>query len=316
MPKLVAGFVRAGPEAVRWHGTALGADARLTIHHPDSARARYLAAACLDEVERLERIFSLYRGGSELSGLNKIGRVDAPSPDLVALLHECRSYYDLTRGVFDPTVQPLWHLHAAAAAQRRRASPMELRNTLGRVGFDAVDIGRKAIRLGRAGMALTLNGIAQGFVTDCIADLLHDAGMTSVLVEMGEIRALGAAGGGAPWRIGLRHSAGGRPRATIELAGGAVASSGAYGTRLDPVLGTHHLFDPRTGGTPEPVTGVTVIARRAAAADALSTVLCIAPALATPALLRRAGAAAALRFDRDGRVIRIEAGRTSAQQRG
>ena len=41
-----------------------GADACLQLHHPDPAEAERLIRLCLDEVERLERVFSLYRPDS------------------------------------------------------------------------------------------------------------------------------------------------------------------------------------------------------------------------------------------------------------
>src|SRR5512139_328824 len=60
-----------------WRGIALGADASLQVYHPDRATAERLIAASLDEVRRLEGIFSLYRQESELVRLNRDGRLDA-----------------------------------------------------------------------------------------------------------------------------------------------------------------------------------------------------------------------------------------------
>ena len=47
-----------------WRGMALGADACLQLHHPDPAEADRLIRLCLDEVARLEQVFSLYRPDS------------------------------------------------------------------------------------------------------------------------------------------------------------------------------------------------------------------------------------------------------------
>ena len=47
------------------------------------------------------------------------------------------------------------------------------------------------VRFALPGMAITLNGIAQGYITDRIATLLQDAGMGDVLLDIGEVRALG-----------------------------------------------------------------------------------------------------------------------------
>src|SRR5450432_535352 len=49
---------RAG-DAVRWHGSALGAQVSIEIYHPDRTEAERLVARCVQEVRRLERQFSL-----------------------------------------------------------------------------------------------------------------------------------------------------------------------------------------------------------------------------------------------------------------
>lgn len=41
--------------------------------------------------------------------------------------------------------------------------------------------------------ALTFNGIAQGFATDLVADVLRDHCLTNTLVNIGEYRAMGGA---------------------------------------------------------------------------------------------------------------------------
>ena len=53
-------------------------------------------------------------------------------------------------------------------------------------------------------MALTLNGVAQGYITDRVVDLLRGAGIDSCLVDMGEIRTLGLHPDGRPWQVALQ----------------------------------------------------------------------------------------------------------------
>ena len=97
---------------VTWRGVALGAVATMQVHHPDRAVAEHLVEACIREVRRLERIFSLYRDDSRLVALNRRGVLEAPPPELVELLGESRRYAEATGGAFDPTVQSLWALYA------------------------------------------------------------------------------------------------------------------------------------------------------------------------------------------------------------
>jgi thiamine biosynthesis lipoprotein len=57
----------------------------------------------------------------------------------------------------------------------------------------------------------------------------------------------------------------------------AVATSGGYGTPLDPVGRFNHIFNPATGGTSWRYASVSVVADTATAADALSTAFSLLP---------------------------------------
>lgn len=267
-------------DPVQWRGTALGAAASLTMHHEDRDEAERLLAASLAELERLERIFSLYRPDSALVRLNAEGRLDAPPLDLVALLAEAGRIWRLSDGAFDPTVQPVWQAHARHFA-RPGADPAGPREVLTDwIGWDKVEVSARAVLFRRAGMALTLNGIAQGYVTDRVAELLRAHGMRHVLVGLGEIRALGPRGDGAPWRAALC----GR---SVDLADEALAVSSAEGTRFSPLC--HHLFDPRTGRSAAPAAPVAILAPNATLADGLSTACAVAPGRGRDILARGGG---------------------------
>lgn len=268
-----------------WQGVALGADASLTLCHHDEAAARSAIAACLQEVERLEQEFSLYRAGSALSLLNRDGRLERPSLDMLTLLTAGRRLGSVTGGAFDYTVQPLWRALASENGKFRSAA--SVRELLDRVDYRQVHITPAAVTLG-AGQGITLNGIAQGYITDRITDILHGLGWRDVLVGLGELRASGSRADGAPWKIAL---AGGlKISPEIELNSGAIAVSSGAGLYLDRQHRRNHLIDPRDGSSP---AGETVIAVRAASAmlaDGLSTALGFVPLRQWPVVLRRAGA--------------------------
>ena len=266
----------------RWSGIALGAAAEIVLHDADAARARRLIARCVAEIDRLEDVFSLYRPESAISRLNRDGRLAAPPLELVALLAEARVFSERTEGAFDVTVQPLWNLHAAHFA-RLGASPQgpaaaDLARARALVDYHAIEIEPAEVRLARPGMAVTLNGIAQGYITDRVAALLQDAGMGDVLLDIGEVRALGRHPDGRPWRVGLRHAAEPETIArTLALADRAVATSAGIASPFDASGRHHHLFDPATGRPAQAAGQVSVIAPRATTADALSTALAVSP---------------------------------------
>ncbi|MBC8339728.1 MAG: FAD:protein FMN transferase [Rhodospirillales bacterium] len=273
---LTAGAGYARTPVRRWRGVALGADAALTLRHPDPARADAIIGACMAEVRRLEKIFSLYRPDSALVRLNRDGRLPAPPLELVDLLGRAHGYAEATGGAFDVTVQPLWRLYAEhftrPGADSAGPSLKAIEETRARVDFRNLRIEVQEIAFTKPGMALTLNGIAQGYITDRVADLLRGFGMTDVLVNMGETRALGGHPDGRPWRVGLENPGSEKtPLPRIDLRDAAIATSGGYGFVFTPGCRHHHILDPRTGVSPARWRRVSVIAADATTADALST---------------------------------------------
>jgi len=260
----------------RWRGRALGAEAEILLRHRHRKWAKRLIEAALLEIERLEKEFSLYRSDSALSRLNRTGRLDQPSHDMVQILSESLYVADVTGGAFDISVQPLWSLYAqhfaSPKADPRGPDPRAIERARRAVDHRRIRVYSSAVTLGFPGMELTLNGIAQGYITDRIADLLRSSGLDNVLVNLGEIRAVGDSGTGRPWRIEPAHPESTMPAVpAVELIDRAVATSAASGTPFEPTGRHHHLFDPATGRSSNRYAAVTVVADRAATADALST---------------------------------------------
>ncbi|MGV7213070.1 FAD:protein FMN transferase [Bradyrhizobium sp. UFLA05-112] len=263
-------------EAVRWHGSALGAQVSMEIYHPDRAEAARLVGSCLLDVRRLEQQFSLYRQESAICTLNSTGILVAPDPDMVALLEASLAFADLTSGAFDPTVQPLWRLYADHFSSEHPDpnGPQweQLAEVLTRVGRRGLLVRPDRIALAHRGAAITLNGIAQGFVTDKVVEKLRKAGLSTSLINMGEIRAIGPRPEGGPWRVGLADpDKAGALTETIDLVDRAVATTAGAGFRFDAAGRFTHLFDPTTGLSPSLYRTVSVVAPSATEADALST---------------------------------------------
>ncbi|CDM25104.1 Nitrous oxide reductase maturation periplasmic protein NosX [Castellaniella defragrans 65Phen] len=296
------------PEPVVWNGVALGADAQLQLLHPDRAHAERLVRMAVAEVHRLEQVFSLYREDSALARLNRAGRLDAPPPDLSRLLSQAVAFGERTGGLFDPSVQVLWDLYAARVLAGRPLppDPAELRAALAKVDYRAIRLEEDAIVLERPGMALTLNGIAQGYITDRVTELLRANGLEHAMIDLGEARGLGAPAPDRPWRAGIadpREPS--RVLETIDLGDRALATSGGYGTPLDPAGHFTHLFDPHTGQATPRWRSVTVRAADATTADALSTAFAQMPADTIRGMISRFPVQAWLMAPDAGTLIRL-----------
>ena len=307
-----AGRAIASTTPYRWHGIALGAQASLTIYHPDPARAESLVAMALAEIERLERIFSLYRPDSALVRLNAAGRLDHPPLELVALLDRARRWSERTGGAFDVTVQPLWALYrdhfAAADPAPDGPGAAALAAAQRLVDYRAVSIAPRGIAFAKPGMAVTLNGIAQGYITDRVAELLRAEGLAQVLVDLGEVRALGRHPDGRAWRVGIADPlAPERLSETLAIDDRAVATSATTGLGFDAAGRFHHLLDPRTARPGAGVLAASVVAARACDADACSTaILASAASLARIMEAPPAGLSTILTIEPDGRLRRFE----------
>lgn len=296
-----------------WAGIALGADASLQITHPDARFAQKLIDRCVAEVQRLENLFSLYRKDSALVRLNRQGYLDAPSSDFLTLLNRSTEFSRVTGGMFDVTVQPLWQAYAdyftgddRIAAQAHPAATIRGSSTAGmpaalqaaiqdalqRVDWRGISIDTQQVRLLRPGMAITLNGIGQGYITDRITQLLAAHGVDHALVNMGEVYGLNPASPDArqPWQAGLEDARQpGNIVRRVPLYNQAVATSGAYGTLFTPDRRHNHLLDPQQGTSSYRYHSVSVVANDATTADALSTAFTLMPETAIKDVSRQLG---------------------------
>lgn len=245
----------AGAAPMLWQGSGMGGALSVRLDGLPPARALRLQARIGAEVAHVESLFSLHRD-SALTRLNRDGRLAHPAPAFLGLCDLATRVHAATGGVFDPTVQALWQARVAGTG----TAP---------VGWDRVSVTPREIRL-PPGMALTFNGIAQGFAADRIAALLRAEGLVHVLIDMGEVATLGPRADGTPWQAQVQGPDG-APLAAVALAGRALATSSPMGTRLPD--GSGHILHP-AGGAPVWST-VAVSAPSAALADAMSTAFCL-----------------------------------------
>jgi thiamine biosynthesis lipoprotein len=267
----------AGPQPVNISrsGTAFGTIVRMTITASGSAAGN----ACLDEafaaIRSVERACSLFSPDSELSQLNRLGRLDPISYLLQDILDKCHDYWRASDGAFDPSVQPLWHLWTACSKEGRPPGKNQLADAAARVGWRNLERNADGAVFAKPGCALTLNGIAQGYAADLVAGVLRRHGITDALIDTGETAVLQPEGR-TPLSIGIVHPR--RPGSCLgylDAGPGFLATSGDYATRFSAGFRDHHIFSPMTGRSPEELSAVTVAAYSGAEADALATALMV-----------------------------------------
>lgn len=256
----------------KWRGTALGADASMIFAGADKRTARRGLQIALDEIARLESIFSLYRQESEISRLNKTGKLQSATIEMRELLALSKKISHRSNGLFDPTVQAVLETVARWIEAHPQADhipailPVQA-HTL--IDFRSIQTIGNTVQLA-PGQKITLNGIAQGFIADKVADLLRTNGFENVLVNTGEHHALGAKPNGSAFVAQLAHG-----QTRVELANMSLAVSAPSQVKLlagkTPFI---HLINPATGLNPHYWRQIAVRHQSAAIADGLSTALC------------------------------------------
>ena len=252
--------------------TQLGTAVRVTVVHPDAAAANAMVNGALAEIERLEGVFSRYRAETPVARLNRDGRVtDAPA-ELLEVVSRALDYSRITGGAFDVTMAPVLNLYVSRfAVTDVPPAAAEVAEAMALVGWEGLLVNGRTIALELPGMAVTLDGIAKGFVVDRAVATLTTAGADRVIVEAGGDMAASATVGD-PWQVAIQDPHDSRGSlGVLQLRGESLASSGDYMQHFTPDRRFNHIIDPRTGFSPEHSSGTTVRAPAAMDADAIST---------------------------------------------
>jgi len=245
---------------------AMGTDVELFLAAAPGAAADRALDAAEAEFERVEALLSRFRPDSELSELNRAGRIDA-GDDLLAVLELALDARERTGGRFDPTV----HDALVAAGYDRTFEDVAPEGTAPAVAArcgGGVRVTGRMVEL-EPGTHLDFGGIGKGYTVDRAAAILSAAG--PALVDAGgDIAALGRPDA-LGWRVGVEHL-------TLALENAAVATSGRDRRRWRrDGEERHHLIDPATGRpAASDLLRVSVVADTAVEAEVLAKSLFLA----------------------------------------
>lgn len=266
------------PVIVKRSQLLMGTVVSVTSVAPDRERAHRAAAAGLEEIRRLEKLWSTWIPTSEVSQVNAAaGRQAIPvSPETLDLIDRSIHIAALTEGAFNIAVGPAvraWNI----SDQGRLPSREELAKIRPLVDLAALRIDRQARRvfLTRAGMALDIGGIGKGYAADLAADVMQRHGaLAGVVALSGDIKTFGRMPDGHRFVFGIQH-----PRrehgvilGRLELENEAVSTAGDYQRYfMQNGIRYHHILDPRTLEPARLARSVTIVAREGIMADGLDT---------------------------------------------
>jgi thiamine biosynthesis lipoprotein len=257
----------------------MGSEVHLTAWTDDEPRALRAFENAFDEFDRLDRLHSVWKEGSDVLRVNaEAGRAPVKvSPETLDVLRVATEVNEWTGGKFDVTFGALSGLWKFDHDQDNQIpNPEDVRKQLPLIDFRDVEIngGAGTVFLRRPGMRLHLGGIGKGYAVDRAAAILRAAGISNFLIQAGGDLYAGGVRGDRPWRAGIRDPRGAADRmfASLNLRDETFSTSGDYeryfirdGRRY------HHILDPDNGQPARGSRSVTIVARRAVLADALST---------------------------------------------
>ena len=269
-----------------------------------------------DELQQYHQLFDIYHNYDGINNLKTVNDQAGIAPvavdsRIIALLKDCKAYYELTHGMVNPamgSVLQLWHVarsdgindpaHAYLPAEEKLQQAAQYMN------FDTVVVDEAAstVYISDANVQLDVGAVAKGWSVQRVSENAPAGLLISV---GGNVCATGAKdAAGTPWVVGVQDPNGGDSYLhTLYLTKGSLVTSGDY-QRAYVVDGElyHHIIDPNTLYPSTLWRSVTILCDDSGLADALSTALFLLPQEQGQALLEKCGADA-MWVNRNGEIF-------------
>lgn len=266
------------PEEFTRNTMAMNTVIRMTIYGHDDSTLND-AFKLLDEIDgRL----SMYNPSSDISLINRNAGLQeiSPSPYALEAVSDSMKLYEITKGVFNPLIGPvtkLWKINSAGGTVPSKES---LDHAVRLSDIRNIVISPNKIFLREKGCVIDLGGVAKGYASTKISQLMKDKGIESAIIDLGgNVHTVGGKIDGSLWRIGIRNplEPAGTPALVVDVKDCAVITSGNY-ERYKTIDGKKysHFFDPMTGeSVNSDLLSVTVISENGSLADGLATAFMI-----------------------------------------
>lgn len=240
------------------------------------------AKSAFSEAARIHKLSDFFDETSDVSKINNAAAsvTIKVSQNIINMIELANKVTAASNGAFDITLAPvsvLWKFDAENPVpptdeQISAALRISAREQL------AVDKKSGTVTKAFADTKIDLGAIAKGYAADQATKILKDAGVKSAIIDFGgNIVTIGKnpKSSDGKWRIGLQtpFAPSGEYSKILKLDETSIATSGTY-QRSFEYEGKlyHHIIDPKTGRpAAQNFDSVTVTAKSAALADALST---------------------------------------------
>ncbi|WP_121353691.1 FAD:protein FMN transferase [Flavisolibacter nicotianae] len=251
----------------------------ITVVEKNPERAKEHIAAAVEEIRRIESLFTTYTEESQTALINRFAGVKPVKVDreVFDLIQRSKRISEITQGAFDITYgsidKRLWNFDQQmtslpdAATAKEMVRLINYRNIL-------LDEKKGTVFLKEKGMRIGFGGIGKGYAAEMAKAVLQQRGVQSGVVNAaGDLTVWGYQPDEKPWTIGIADPASARqPFSYVELTNMSVATSGNY-EKYALIDGKRysHTIDPKTGLPVHGIKSVTIISPNAEIADAMAT---------------------------------------------
>lgn len=270
--------VTPGPKLVQRTHTAMGTQNLFVAYEADEARVEAAFREAFEEIDRLERLLTVWRPESDVSRINvAAGKGAVPvAPETFEVIEKAVELSRLTDGKFDITFGALSGLWRFDHDKDNVLPNMEeVRKRLPLIDWTRIRLDPKArtVQLERPGMSMHLGGIGKGYAVDRVVALLRKRGLSNFMVQSGGDLYVAGRRGDRPWRVGVRdpRAPEGTYFASIELTDATFSTSGDYERFfIQGERRYHHIIDPDLGEPATACRSVTIMTPDATTAEGLS----------------------------------------------
>ena len=267
---------------IELHGFAQGTTWHITYYATDTIITKKQVDSILMVIDSS---LSIYKSYSRIVAFNNSDSGIAIDKHFHQVVEKSLDTYYQTKGLFDITVFPLVEVWGFGAKPFQGIpDSATIRTLLSCVSSQYLKLKKSRLSKSKPCVKIDVNGIAQGYSVDVIADFFERNKIRNYIVELGgEIRVHGkkqpenesfTIGIEAPFENESEPSL---IQKILVLDGGAITTSGNYRKYYESKgRKISHIIDPRTGySSQNELISVTVYAKNALTADAYDNALMV-----------------------------------------
>lgn len=231
-----------------------------------------------DAKEKIEEIDKRFRRGSEDSEIYAVNNNSETklTDETAYVVETALNIGKKTSGAFDVTIAPVMDLWGFYNQNFYVPTEAEINNALKNVDYSRVNLSNNVITKPKE-TQIDLGGIAKGYTSDTVINLLRNEGVQSAIISLGgNVQTLGTKPDGSMWKIAIQNPFDDKQYiGGVKVANKAVITSGGYQRYFVKDGVTYeHIVDPKTGKPSKSgLSSVTIVTDKGIEGDGLSTAL-------------------------------------------